>query len=95
MLNDLKLIALTSDDVCFALQVAEQYGYLLSKNPVGIYREDEFESSLISRFDEKVEKIKTFHENDRILHVISAAYKGGGHTRLLERLARSMPKQTG
>lgn len=82
---------LSADDNASAVSLAEEYGHLLWRNPLGVYRDDTIENELIRRF----KKLVTFGDagctTENILHVISGPYSSGGHTRLLERLASILP----
>lgn len=90
-INVLKTECLADKDNARAITLAEEYGYLLWKNPIGIYRDDSIENELIGRYV-KIIKINESHESSgKILHVISNPYSSGGHTRLMERLVSIQP----
>lgn len=82
----IKKVGLSRDDVKEVMGWGEVYGRILYANQGGVYRDDDFEELLISRCAAEnravFEKVKTLKE----LHVISAPLATGGHTRLMEKI---------
>lgn len=85
----LKKLGLESDNYEEALKIGELYGRILWNNYLGVYRDDDFEENLVSRFEKSLEIDWSCPQREEVLHVISEPYGSGGHTRLLEKLVSS------
>lgn len=69
-----------------SLAWGELYGRVLYTNYSNLYRDDDFEKELISRYLKENRDIALSEAINEDLHIISEAYSTGGHTRLLERM---------
>ncbi len=84
----IKNIGLSKDDFQEALEWGELYGRVLYTNYPDVYRDDEFEKTLIARYLES-NKLPVLTLPDKgDLHIISEPYSTGGHTRLLEKILK-------
>lgn len=81
----IKKIGLSHSEMKDVLAWGELYGRLLSQNFSCLYQDGDFENALINRYLPKSETVPIAFRS-RELHVISEAYRSGGHTRLMERL---------
>jgi hypothetical protein len=93
VLDEIKNMALESNDMRMSLSFGECYGGLLINNPIGLYRDDSLEKRFAQKADRLVPRSNERLKN-RILHVISTPYNHGGHTRLLERLVGFFPEKS-
>tara|TARA_R110001583_G_scaffold192967_1_gene360265 strand:- start:1140 stop:2588 length:1449 start_codon:yes stop_codon:yes gene_type:complete len=64
----------------------EVYGKILCANKAEIYRDDDFEKLLISKYIDAFGAASDQVKLSRELHVISTPLVSGGHTRLMERI---------
>lgn len=71
-----------------ALVLAQVYGGLLWAIDVDIYEAADLERHLVMQCSDKVRFPDIPQARDTYLHVVSEPYHHGGHTRLMERLAR-------
>lgn len=64
----------------------EVYGQLLQTNHAGVYRDDDFEKLLVSKYSNENEINSKQTKLLKELHVISEPLATGGHTRLMEKM---------
>ncbi|MEQ7919213.1 hypothetical protein ABQX22_08460 [Xanthomonas sp. WHRI 1810A] len=91
VIADLEDVILKEPSLDVALELAHAYGNLLWFADIGIYDASPLEQALISRcassFDPPGLDIGVA-ETGTVIHVVTEPYVTGGHTRLMERLAR-------
>ncbi|MGY3855931.1 hypothetical protein [Aeromonas intestinalis] len=92
---ELKNKITSTDDLEYAISLAEALAKLLWSNNVGIYSFPDIERHLKIKIIDSISssglnKNKNKNKNKNILFVISEPYLAGGHTRLMERLSEML-----
>lgn len=82
----IKDIALSKASLDETLDWGKLYGQVLSENFTSIYRDDDLEVAIVSRYlrANKIAPPDSFLDGE--IHVITEPYASGGHTRLMERI---------
>ena len=84
----IKKIGLSKNKLQDALEWGELYGRVLYTNYPDVYRDDEFENTLVAQYlaESEISSFTLPRKGD--LHVVSEPYSTGGHTRLLEKIIK-------
>ncbi|MDM5135569.1 hypothetical protein [Aeromonas salmonicida] len=88
---ELKNKITSTDDLEYAISLAEVLAKLLWSNNVGVYSFPDIETYLLFKVIDSIGSSEYVHnKNNDILFVISEPYLAGGHTRLMERLSEML-----
>lgn len=84
----------STDDLEYAISLAEVLAKLLWSNNVGVYSFPDIETYLRFKVIDSIGSSGCVHnKNNDILFVISEPYLAGGHTRLMERLSEMLDEE--
>jgi hypothetical protein len=86
--SEIKKIGLEKTSFQDSLDWGELYGRVLYTNYPNVYRDDDFEKRLISRYISEFPLVGINTPKNNELHIISEPYSTGGHTRLLEKILK-------